>query len=606
LDSVWTLAGDPSQCFYSGGKDGSIYHSFTSTVGSGADSATLFCQQEDGIQALQLNDQLIWSATCRSTVYGWQAMDSISIQFPSSETPDSEGDDSFTDLQSEKVDIYGDSHLVWSSCHYMENDKLQEPHRTQPQYCCQGQAGLIRHRLLTNKRNVVTLDSDGCVDLWDILQCLHVRTFGIKNFDDVCRDLNPLEFRVHWCSIDTNIGALSVTLNNSSCFDAETYVDECGLSSLHFPKDQRINIGRWVLLSLFRALLEALHQVTSDSENCSNEDHLAHNVRTSGYSDSNGQVIKSIEQYPSILQTQLSRNSSLGHEKDKNEVESFNYRNLRGSEVLHSRTQSIINRLKQLSLRSQSSGIHGCRTISVSTSAISTVCSSARSSMVSESTAPVPLEIFSPASSLLSIDGTCISCSVESFPTPSAPIQSFPAPIPIDHLTNISILGEFQGACSSLCQWFGKVQDTGDQASALLQVAPPWLLDLLLHDRYTSKEPVKIGFMLTPHPDSDLPPLRSGDHRLLANRLVRVRRMLNYVVEHTGLVLPPRMNVEDYVELVLNDQPLDPSLTLATIRTHLWKGNNEMDLHAHYRRKVNSSTSHSKPIHNPEPMQILS
>ncbi|CAG8786793.1 3233_t:CDS:2, partial [Cetraspora pellucida] len=112
------------------------------------------------------------------------------------------------------------------------------------------------------------------------------------------------------------------------------------------------------------------------------------------------------------------------------------------------------------------------------------------------------------------------------------------------------------------------------------------------------KESVKIGFTLKPHEGSELEDLPNGNSRLTANRMLRARKILSYIVEKLELDQPePGKNVgeksltdtlekdektknslkpEMWLELVCSDQILPPTMTLATIKSHIWKQNGDL------------------------------
>ncbi|KAJ2801555.1 hypothetical protein H4R21_002755 [Coemansia helicoidea] len=71
---------------------------------------------------------------------------------------------------------------------------------------------------------------------------------------------------------------------------------------------------------------------------------------------------------------------------------------------------------------------------------------------------------------------------------------------------------------------------------------PAWLTDFLLFNRLPAayQEPAKIAFVLGPSPASTLPPLPNPNARLVANRMLRARKLAIYVVEKLGLPLMDR------------------------------------------------------------------
>ena len=117
------------------------------------------------------------------------------------------------------------------------------------------------------------------------------------------------------------------------------------------------------------------------------------------------------------------------------------------------------------------------------------------------------------------------------------------------------------------------------------------------------KDPVKVSFTLQPYQDL-LPGIAGpdGNTRLNANRMLRVKKVLAYVAERLEPA-PEEQEInalrpDDYLELYCNDQVsltpriysslptsdakaqqiLSPTMTLATLRTHIWKGGPDVAL----------------------------
>ena len=126
------------------------------------------------------------------------------------------------------------------------------PLRSAPEESFEGQNGLINHLVLNDKRHVMTADTAGNIVMWDILQCIPVRSFGKKPIDEVFKAVNPSDTIPQWCEIDTRTGALACTLDVAHCFAAEVYADEQEeFQGIDVKEDQRISLGAWALRYLF-------------------------------------------------------------------------------------------------------------------------------------------------------------------------------------------------------------------------------------------------------------------------------------------------------------------------------------------------------------------
>ncbi|KAL1893824.1 hypothetical protein Cpir12675_003943 [Ceratocystis pirilliformis] len=176
--------------------------------------------------------------------------------------------------------------------------------------------------------------------------------------------------------------------------------------------------------------------------------------------------------------------------------------------------------------------------------------------------------------------------------------------------------------------YMGTVSSVGNDADVIEKRGPMWLGDVLLQGLMPYKEPVKVSFVLHPWQDS-LPRIApaDGNNRLNANRMLRVRKILGYVADKIDPIPQPKIkparmrqegmeqapgsggtaqdgmgsqnqqgedaldeeeeeeegearpNPEEYLELYCNDQLLPVSMSLATLRAHVWKSGSDVTLY---------------------------
>jgi len=145
---------------------------------------------------------------------------------------------------------------------------------------------------------------------------------------------------------------------------------------------------------------------------------------------------------------------------------------------------------------------------------------------------------------------------------------------------------------------------------------PTWLGDVLLANKMPAKDPVKVSFVLLPWGDL-LPGIAGsdGNSRLNANRMLRVKKILAYVAERIE-ILPnesdenrdstkeskpfssngenpedstneaPELKPEEFLDLYCYDQKLPITMSLATLRAHVWKGGADVMLYYKSNGKV--------------------
>ncbi|CAO2650772.1 Nn.00g020640.m01.CDS01 [Neocucurbitaria sp. VM-36] len=155
----------------------------------------------------------------------------------------------------------------------------------------------------------------------------------------------------------------------------------------------------------------------------------------------------------------------------------------------------------------------------------------------------------------------------------------------------------------------GKVGSLGLQADLIEKAAPMWLAEVLLRNQLPPKDIVKVSFILEPYQNA-LPSISSdgyipfslpfetaskanaklSNNRLNANRMLRARKIVGYVAERIeptpskeeiakGEASSNALKPEEYLELYCNGQLIPPTMTLASIRAHVWRGGGDVLLH---------------------------
>lgn len=133
----------------------------------------------------------------------------------------------------------------------------------------------------------------------------------------------------------------------------------------------------------------------------------------------------------------------------------------------------------------------------------------------------------------------------------------------------------------------GTVSSSGLDADLIEKTAPMWLGDFLLRNIAPHKDVPKVSFVLYPYKDR-LPSIANpeGNSRLNANRMLRAKKIMSYVAERIeprpgGMLLddeddPNAMKPEEYLELWCQNTLVKPTVTLATLRAHIWKNGGDV------------------------------
>ncbi|PNS18473.1 UBP9-binding protein bun107 [Sphaceloma murrayae] len=298
--SVWTLwSDDPDlSVFYSSDKSGLIAKTDTRGCAEMDEGLSVAVAQEhEGVHKLVTAGDYIWTATSRPSINRWNSVDTTNAEpdFPESYRPhrfsvstarskmttNTLQNQTTSPTRSSKKQIPLKHVLRLSNTSFFPTQAFNdsdttterglrrgtvqildaEPHVAQPVHTApdsaiQGQNGLIKHIMLSDRRRVLTVDTAGEVIMWDLLKCVPIKSFGKRHLEDVQPEVSTMESVANWCSIDTRTGSLAITLEENTCFDAELYADEIEeYKDIEFKDDQRINLGKWVLRYLFASII---------------------------------------------------------------------------------------------------------------------------------------------------------------------------------------------------------------------------------------------------------------------------------------------------------------------------------------------------------------
>ncbi|KAF6820367.1 UBP9-binding protein [Colletotrichum musicola] len=566
-----------------------------------------------------------------------------------------------------------------------------EPINQNPEETIEGQFGLVKHKLLNDRRRVLTLDTAGDVLLWDLIKCEPIKSFGKRHLEDVEPEVNTVEAVAPWCSIDISNGSLKVALEPFSCFDAEMYADDLILEEpIEFREDQRINLGKWMLRYLFDGLIDEeikrdeayrktlnevverrvaasranppsgisiptatpdwdetsgtprangsqhpptpgmpiglatpgpaskLHDVpegtatpASPLDNRSSQFSRPSTEREDYFTSAIGPIegaskstaapaTPATEQPPA---TADSKSADTGKDKEKDKE--------KDKDASNSKSPSTPFGMKKFRMgKGMGMGMSfGSKKIgrSASTTAPEKPAVVDEKAEESEASSTHEKEVDDSFLGAIQKIRNDYDKSLTEFPdklieTKITPSQANDTPVlKLPPGTKVVLQEEVTGGMANIYQ--GTVETVGQGADVFEQRGPMWLGEVLLLNQIPFKEPVKVSFVLQPWQNS-LPDIAStdGNNRLNANRMLRVKKILAYVAERietpTESPEPDALMPHEYLELICNDQVLPITMTLATLRTHIWKGSSDVQLFY----KANGR----KEIPNPPPQPAVS
>uniref|UniRef100_A0A183BZ38 WD repeat-containing protein 48 homolog n=1 Tax=Globodera pallida TaxID=36090 RepID=A0A183BZ38_GLOPA len=209
-DSVWALQTDAAfSTIFSGGRDHRVFRTSMRNLN---DSELLFIERKP-VQKLLLVDadrpKQLWVATWDSSIRRWP------------------------------IDGQSTGHAEGGGPRVKE--AAMELH---------GAPSIRKYAVLNDKRQIVTRDSEGNVELWDVMQCGRVSTFPAgTNMEEVIKDNVRKAWIPSWFSVDAKCGVLEVTLDESDAFSAWVSARDAGFTDK--ANDAKVNYGGLLLRSLF-------------------------------------------------------------------------------------------------------------------------------------------------------------------------------------------------------------------------------------------------------------------------------------------------------------------------------------------------------------------
>ncbi|KAL7909939.1 WD40 repeat-like protein [Trichoderma velutinum] len=498
-----------------------------------------------------------------------------------------------------------------------------KPIYTLPVETIEGQFGLLKHKLLNDRRRVLTLDTAGDVLLWDLIKCKPIQSFGKQHLEDVERQVNTREAVAPWCSVDLSSGNLTVVLEPFNCFDAEVYADELELDDpIEFRDDQRVSLGKWILRYLFANLID--EEIRRDESHRSKLNEGVEKRQAASRANAPSSIIipgpdigamsdqlltprasaphlqvvtpglaiglaspgvqMTLQGVPeeavaSPLEKEVSRPSAendyftagiapaggaaaapVAAETSEPKTSTDNSNEKSKEKEKAADSKSPFSRKFRMSFSSKRIGRSASQATQEKPVVVDDKADESESSSNHEK--EVDDSFFGVIQKIRNEYDKQIAESPDKF-VETRVTPSLPSDTPVLKLplgTKVIIQEETSGGSANLYQ--GTVENLGRDADIIEQKAPMWLGDVLLQNQIPLKDPVKISFILQPM--GDLPPIATdGNSRLNANRMLRVKKILGYVSERIEPEQEDDLNAlkpEEYLELYCNDQVSTPAI----------------------------------------------
>ncbi|TPX32848.1 hypothetical protein SmJEL517_g04124 [Synchytrium microbalum] len=324
-DSVWSLASNHPylETFWAGGRDGWVTKMSRRRLDDGSEGfayeevvdCVAICREKDAVvKIVAVEDMYIWTATTKSHVNRWRDLPfrSTTVMLPGPDATAAATADPDLVIISPASIVRQPPHILdeasslksyrfsLTSSDALSNQPLPPGRASDltsiadnvllsdepvveavfktPEDTIKGGTGIHRFTTLNDRRRVVTEDTLGIVQIWDLVKCTKLEDLGKCDYTKTIEERNTNEWVAPWCLIDTKMGFLTVHLEESRCYEAEAYHEECDLQVKPNNEDQRVNLGRWVLTYLFIAFTNALHARAHPNDVTSGPGTPSHNV----------------------------------------------------------------------------------------------------------------------------------------------------------------------------------------------------------------------------------------------------------------------------------------------------------------------------------------
>lgn len=494
---------------------------------------------------------------------------------------------------------------LWSST--MGDSSLRN--WTRPEKSKRGDAGLIKSRLLNNRRYVVTLGTDNEVVLWDIIKCCQLKNFGTKRaFDDVINEYQTQEILPTWCQVMIRAGQLFVVLKETSFMNTEIYGDdlkEYGLSGLE--DETRYTLGKILLSSIFKRLVD--FEVIRDQE--------LRELRVKEIKSSSKLTNLSILTKFSS-QDNIPQHSALSTPVE--EMAAHGYFNKTDGESVPPQSapaalegdikdpSTSFRRLKLFSRKSKTTPTTATTEEEGESAVGSAAVTAPGSKTVSRPGTPTTSQPNSNHSSRNTSVEDLDSISTllqevrqfyQATTSSGALSQSQLSPpgadeVPLLELPqNLHILvNECPNSSSAEVSVYSDELHNLD-LKTLERLLPRWLGMYILKNKCAVRDYPKVGFTIQLDPQSaPLPSLSYSTSRLSAYSMLRTKRILTYITdrfETPTQEMHDGVPVEQWLEVLCHGKVVDNRTTLASLRSVLWKQSGDVAIT--FRRTTRASES---------------
>ncbi|PVV05014.1 hypothetical protein BB560_000467 [Smittium megazygosporum] len=583
--SVWSVdSSDPSfKTFYSGDKNGNLIKTKHKNYAN-SDTSVIIGKEDNSILKIlpEDNEEYLWTATFGSGFNCWKNVSDSIFQQKANHLERA--------IQEEQLDSDPKNGLSTEETNH-KKDHFKEPVHDSPILKVIGAPGLRKHIMLENKRQVLTIDSDDVISLWDLILAKKIKVFDKEwgtDLESIANSLNdPPESVPSWCSVDTKIGLLTVRLEMNQVWDSEVYADQLTFLSRSECVEllnygiQRISIGPWVLKNLLENFnaLEFLYKndvenyadsISSWVSDSANGGSLLLKEIIERYPKNENQSLKDVQhirppEKSLILPPSVTERAQNAGTTTKSQLPEQINSKINGSVV--TRLFSWKGKKKNLTKRSVSES-------PVSKTIIPEIPPQQRSANPNSQNSQTDSEEYLKIdNSTKKIYGECTETEknlirlIESKNFTETRSRSGLSRYPHRSLPSdlrLVLLEEHSSGPVPYCIYLSSIRNSRDnkpyafhrvkdnQELTLAINLPSWVTEhfVCLKYPFSYKFPVPLNFNLRPHTSPYMQIASLGTYRtnLTAQRMLRISKMTSYVAESLRLYLPPEAYIDSLVD----------------------------------------------------------
>ncbi|PSK37652.1 hypothetical protein C7M61_003359 [Candidozyma pseudohaemuli] len=490
---------------------------------------------------------------------------------------------------------------------------------------------IVAKKMLNNKRWMVVLYHNGDICIWDVFICQVIKSYPSKTgsdkrlsddelkerarvMDQIAQENQTLDTFSNWCEVEIRSGKLLVSFVETSSPNVEIYYDEMVKlypfmaldknepAKEHMARasdDERYPLALIFLNSIFHQY--ALYELKSDEKAREELRISATKLKTSG----TGSEVDLSSVSSTVEETKRKRLFS--RKSSKANV------SLLSAKPAFSPAPSVSSAISDLAddplTLTETSSISDQN---IAEDSILKLILQNRQKYIdfygqngSKRVAPSEMFLYSNDIAVNGKDEGSLYC-------PFIPVMKLPGNLLIIVFENSQDLGNYRDVCSfhldEITELNYPVQLNSTKChlvQQLRQTLPKWIGNPILFNKFPQKEWPKVAFQLfeadySKYPADKkiggkaqkkikrLPPLESS-LKLTSQNMLRVNKVLLYVTEKfesRTSEMKEKKRPAEWLELECRGQILEPTMTLQTIKTKIWKSSSDIELF--FRRKFDS------------------